>query len=235
LVIADRVVIRGAQTLVRPVHSGLMIEFANLLTVSNGARLELGDAVFTGSVPLQLGSNSLVQLTGSLTSSVPVTLGGGTLLVDHLVAPQLTLTNWSMLTCQTSTTNQMHKLEIEVSGALIVSTNSRIDVSAKGYLPGRTTGNTIIGGATGRSGGSYGGLGTSWWYGGNVNAVYGDYADPEDWGSGGAQGSGGGLVQILADRLVLDGQLLADGAAVWESGGGSGGGISIHVSTLAGL
>ena len=74
----------------------------------------------------------------------------------------------------------------------------------------------------------------------STNAVYGDYADPDDWGSGGTIGlgssstAGGGLVRIVAATLQLDGQVLANGGGTNDGGGGSGGGIYIAVTTLAG-
>src|SRR5262249_4180850 len=154
-------------------------DFQNTLIVTNGAYLEFTDAVLGGTTPLLLSGDSQIQSSGSLTSTAPVKVEGGMLVVEHMVVPQLMLTNGAVLTSQTSTTNQMHKLEVEISGMLIVSTNSRIDVSGKGYLGGYTSGNTTNGASLGKSGGSYGGLGV-----GQVNAVYGDYADPEDWGSG---------------------------------------------------
>ncbi|HEX8203831.1 MAG TPA: hypothetical protein VF590_25365 [Isosphaeraceae bacterium] len=115
--------------------------------------------------------------------------------------------------------------------------SSRIDVSGKGYLPGRTTGNSTTGGATGWSGGSYGGWGLG--ERGASNAVYGDYADPDEPGSGSGpnySSPGGGLARITAGTLQLDGQLLADGpGASGNSGaGGSGGGIAVAVATLRG-
>src|SRR5207247_1170990 len=70
----------------------------------------------------------------------------------------------------------------------------------------------------GRGGGSEGGVGGS--PGGTTaTQVYGDYRDPAEPGSGGAQlvnlprrgGNGGGLVRITAGRLELDGSILANG------------------------
>ncbi|HEU0011310.1 MAG TPA: hypothetical protein VFT34_15940, partial [Verrucomicrobiae bacterium] len=100
----------------------------------------------------------------------------------------LVLTNNATLTHSPCTTTNVHKLELAVSNEIVVSANSRIDVSERGYLPGYTTGNTTVGGALGTAGGSYGGLGDVSMpgaaLGARVNAVYGDYADPNDWGSG---------------------------------------------------
>ena len=49
----------------------------------------------------------------------------------------------------TSTATQMYELDLAIAGSLIVDATSRIDVNGKGYLPGHTTGNTTVGGATG--------------------------------------------------------------------------------------
>ena len=71
-------------------------------------------------------------------------------------------------------------------------------------------------------------------------AVYGDFRDPADPGSGGGTdgngtfgGTGGGLVRITAQTVQLDGPLVADGA---PGGGGccAGGGIKLIVTTLRG-
>ena len=65
-----------------------------------------------------------------------------------------------------------------------------------------------------------------------TNNVYGDYAQPDDWGSGGGEDPGGGLIQIMADTMALDGQILADAPSGHYTG--SGGGVLIEVMTLAG-
>jgi hypothetical protein len=84
-------------------------------------------------------------------------------------------------------------------------------------------------------GGNYGG--------GSVNAVYGDFMNPNEVGSGGGGesydgnyygGSGGGLVRITAGTLTVNGSILADGGGSWYRGGGSGGGVWLNVGTLSG-
>src|SRR5262249_44619400 len=135
------------------------------------------------------------------------------------------LIDGAVLTHSSDTATQTHKLDLSVTSQVIVDAASRIDVTGKGYVgasgttPGRTTGNTTVGGAQGYSGGSYGGSGVVGDPRGSTNRTYGDYADPDDWGSGGgnawgydAGGSGGGLARIAAATLALDGQVLADGA-----------------------
>src|SRR4030095_5377012 len=185
------------------------------LVVSSGATLSVGQS-FTLDQMLTLTNGGTLVVSGAFTSSIPVEVRGGTLSVDRIQAPELVVADDGLLTCPPG---YPHKLEVEVAGTLFVDVSSRIDVRGKGYLRGRTTGNTAVGGATGNSGGSYGGLGGS--VGGTANAVYGDYADPDDWGSGGGAYQGGGLTRIRATSLRLDGQILANGLG--ESGGGGAG------------
>ena len=73
-----------------------------------------------------------------------------------------------------------------------------------------------------------------------TNAVYGDYRNPNEFGTGGYKGTpsflaqtpGGGLIRIVADTLQVDGAINADGIA--GEGAGSGGGIRLDVGTLSG-
>src|SRR5437879_4813538 len=58
----------------------------------------------------------------------------------------LLLTNNAVLTHLACTTSQTHKLDLSVTNEIVVSTDSWIDVSGKGYLPGYTTGNVAQGG-----------------------------------------------------------------------------------------
>ena len=114
-----------------------------------------------------------------------------------------------------ATITDTYSLRVTVTDTLLVSTTGAIDLSGRGYLVGRTTGNSTASGATGLSGGSHGGLG---WdaAGGATNQVYGDYRNPDDLGSGGgsawgAGGSGGGLLHITADTAIIEGSILANG------------------------
>lgn len=169
--------------------------------------------------------------------SLPLTVDGATLAGRRIVAPELAVINGGVVTALVPSASQVHKLELDIAGTLSVSATSKIDVTAKGYLRRRTTGNTTSGGATGDGGGSYGGLGGVP-SGSTTNATYGDFADPDDWGSGGARGdvfgddltgAGGGLVRITSETLVLNGRLLANGI-----NGSSGGGIFVSVAALIG-
>ena len=239
--IAEPVIIRGSHAQVQPEHAGLVVLFEHTLTVANGASLQLNEVQFSGPEPFQLGSGSSVSVRGTLTSAAQVVVDGATLTAANIEVSSLLLTNSGLVT----TFGPLYRLDLFVTNAITVSADSRIDVSGLGYLPGRTSGNTTIGGATVANGGSYGGLGNSIYGGGAPNSVYGDYANPDDWGSGAGpyvgngNGSGGGLVRLTAGSLFLDGQLLADGSYPVNCGccfaGGAGGGIYVSVGTLAGV
>jgi hypothetical protein len=141
------------------------------------------------------------------------------------------LVGGAVLTHSANTSTQTHKLDLNVTGQVIVDATSRIDVSGKGYLSGRTSGNTTVGGATNEGGGSHGGRGWTPYSYSTTNAAYGDYADPDDWGAGGSSSSGGGLVRVMAGALALDGWIAADGAS---RGDGAGGSVYVAVATLSG-
>ncbi|MCX6903292.1 MAG: immunoglobulin domain-containing protein [Verrucomicrobia bacterium] len=141
-------------------------------------------------------------------------------------------------------------LSLKVAGTLTVLGDGRIDVSGMGFRGGYRDVNpsgtgetrspdgsaTVVGGASGRSGGSYGSLGTPAG-GGTPNAIYGLSNAPAELGSGGGAdlpihpgGNGGGRVDLEAQNVVLLGQILADGAGGSSSlSGGSGGAIWLRL------
>ncbi|HYG24635.1 MAG TPA: Ig-like domain-containing protein [Verrucomicrobiae bacterium] len=177
-------------------------------------------------------------------------LDGAIVSATNLVVSSLTLTNGSVLTHPVAEANRESRLEISVSGPLIVSTNSRIDVSARGYLGGRvdgnpgdrarTLGNTTENGSTRRNGGSYGGLAAFGNTEQTVNGTYGLYSNPNELGSGGGSdsgrgGNGGGLLRITANSVAIHGKILANGGdGGFLGGGGSGGGVKISTTMLTG-
>ena len=72
-----------------------------------------------------------------------------------------------------------------------------------------------------------------------MNPTYGDYADPDDWGSdAGYLNLGGGLLRLTAGVLTLNGRILANGQQGNDSAGngpgGSAGGIFIETAVLGG-
>ncbi|MCP4970509.1 MAG: hypothetical protein GY932_07950, partial [Arcobacter sp.] len=196
-------------------------------------------------------NNGGVTVNGKITNASDYNLYNSTLVVDSITSDTLTLTNNSLLTHPATTTADEHKLVINTN-TLTIDIGSSIDVTGKGYLGansggnlgnyGRTIGNTTTGGSFGYSAGGYGGLGGK--YGGHsVNAVYGSLYNPDDLGSGGggdngnSGGNGGGLVKILANDIVLNGHISANGGDGFNgqyNGGGSGGGVYVDTGTLSG-
>ena len=224
--------------------AGSMNPAVSLSETQGGQVVVSGD--LTLNVPFALDGGSLEA--ASVTSSLPLTAHEGTVATDRLEAPDLNLTSGSKLTSLATTVDQVHTLEILVPGVVRVDTSSKIDVSGKGYLPGYTIGNTTDGGATRWAGGSYGGAGgrASALSPGQTNLVYGDYADPDEPGSGGGIYDGGypqgapgrrpgsdrGRHAAIGWRILADGQSGANFTPVYT--GGSGGGVLIDVGILAG-
>ncbi|HQL74510.1 MAG TPA: Ig-like domain-containing protein, partial [Phycisphaerae bacterium] len=175
-----------------------------------------------------------------------VVVAGGTLTIDgpHDLV-DLLIQAGGTVTHSATTTAAEYRLDLTVSGLLWIEQGSKIDVSARGYTDNRTVGNTTTGGATGGSGGSYGGLGRDA-RGGTANWTYGDYRDPNELGSGGGgdgsngAGSGGGLARLDVGLAAIDGSILANGGRgtylYYEHyrGGGSGGGIRLDAEVLTG-
>ena len=111
-----------------------------------------------------------------------------------------------------------------------INSFASLSVTAGGYLQGpgfnRQPG----------VGGSHGGQAS----GASRDLVYGSLFEPTDFGSGSldtasaAQRGGGRLVMNVADVLVVDGEVHADGGGSTRSGGGSGGSILITAKVLKG-
>jgi hypothetical protein len=151
----------------------------------------------------------------------------------------------ALLTHSPATSTSEYRLELSLPDGLWIDAVSKIDVTGKGYLPGRTLGNTTTGQASGLAGGSYGGLGA--FRSGVPNQTYGDYRNPNEPGAGSGNANtyastgsaGGGLVRITAASAQVDGSILALGSGPVtdiSSGpaGGAGGGIYLKVGALSG-
>ncbi|MFO0957422.1 MAG: hypothetical protein U0800_08130 [Isosphaeraceae bacterium] len=196
---------------------------------------------------------SFVYISADVILTAPITISeantsydGHDLLIDGATVAidgphnfhSVHLVNGGSLTHSSSSTTQTHGLLLTVMEQVIIDASSAIDVTGRGYASGYTSGNTTVGGAVGYAGGSYGGRGGPTSNLAPVNATnlaYGDYADPDDWGSGGGGASrGGGLVRLHAAALQLDGVVRADGGSAGSSGGGSGGGVLVDVGVLSG-
>jgi len=230
--IPDAVLIRGSRTLVGPAQADMALDFQSSVTVSNLGYLSVPSEMrISASGSLHIRTQGSVAVPGTLISGGPVVVAGATLSGGLIICPEVAATNGGILTSFSAAASQTYKLDLRVAGTLTVDAASKIDVSTQGYLAGRTSGNTTMGGATGQGAGSHGGLGGSLF--GTACRVYGDYANPNDWGSGSVDVSGGGLVRVNAATLLLDGQILADGSGGCF-GGGAGGGIYVEVARIQG-
>jgi hypothetical protein len=179
--------------------------------------------------------------------------GGHLVVGDRLTVPgSLRVAEHARITHPETTLTYDAILDLE-AGELTIDATSSIDVSARGYLGGQgyeEAGHTIRDAAgnelqrAGRhNGGSYGGLGGHYSdVAEQPNPIYGSLTDPIDLGSGGGAygntdgGDGGGRIFILADTLVNDGAIRADGGAIpnTPAGMGSGGTVNLNVGTLSG-
>lgn len=172
--------------------------------------------------------------------------GGNLAVADSLIVPgSIQLEEYGLLTHLEATDSFISWLDVAV-GNLLIDTTSRIDVTGRGYIggrsgseSGRTLGN-VFGSGQG-AGGSYGGLGSR--YSSYLpNAVYGNPSDPSDLGSGGGTwsgyfgGDGGGLALIQAGNITLNGAIISNGGESEGSaaGDGSGGTINIRTANLTG-
>ncbi len=196
--------------------------------------------------PLGLATDSVFQVENLVIAGTNVV--AATAREMPIQANAVAVLDGAVLTHQPTTLTQEFSLQLTITNGLLVDSNSVIDVSGRGYvndgtLGALTLGNTNTGAASGRSGGSYGGLGAPA-SGGQGNSTYGDYHNPNELGSAGAGaqangGAGGGLARISAASVQIDGALLANGANAVDSGdygggGGSGGGVWLHVGSLSG-
>ena len=158
-----------------------------------------------------------------------------------------------IITHSPATTTNAYGVEFEATEEVEIENGGKIDVSEKGYLGGKATGQ--LGRGPGNianvlSVGSYGGIGTK--AAGNTpdtntlsvrQAPYGNAANPNDLGSGSAYwsnnpslgGNGGGLIRIKAPSMTLNGSLLANGQSTGVLIPGAGGGIKIDLNSTGKL
>ncbi|MEM7393567.1 MAG: thrombospondin type 3 repeat-containing protein, partial [Verrucomicrobiota bacterium] len=173
-------------------------------------------------------SPTLIAATNLTYEGETIVVDGTTLTIDgsHFFA-HLHVTNGGTIN---HSAGRPDGVSMSVHGTVIVNAGSSIDVSGLGRLPTAEV--------TGRSGGSYGGLGENA-LNGTSNPTYGNEYEPIDLGTGG-QGSnpcfGGGRIRLTANLLNLNGTLLAEGEdGPSLTGGGSGGSIWLDVGSICGF
>lgn len=211
---------------------GNTAEHLSTIRVVEGVELDVSITLTAGDPSLD--GQSVIVTDGTLTIEGPhtfrdlVVLGGGT--VTH----------------PPTDPSAEHRLELDVTRDVYIGCGRAIDVAGRGYpggpasQAGYTYPNTPVGGAAARTGGSHGGRG------GRVdpeapNPAYGDLFLPRDPGAGGgsdgstAGGAGGGAVVLrAAGDVAIDGRIEVAGSQS-AAGGGAGGSVQIHGTTIFGL
>jgi len=154
------------------------------------------------------------------------------------------LINKAVLTHDPINTARDSGLQLIVD-TLMVDSTSLIDVSSKGYHGGNSTNCALTKGfkcgATGTSGGSYGGDGGE--INGTTNTLYDTPDMVTEFGSGGASpyldtthfgGSGGGKISITASVIIINGMIRNNGANSDSGGAGSGGSVRLYSDVING-
>ena len=152
---------------------------------------------------------------------------------DMLIQGNLNLSNGAALTTRAANTSTqtINDLKLTVTGTITVDEFSVIDVSGRGY-PDRYHGPGYISVVNGYEANCHAGTNRN---GSNVNCTpYGRYERARYAGGGTLNASGGGIIELYADELVLDGKIKANGDVGTNYGGGAGGSIHIEVVTLSG-
>jgi hypothetical protein len=180
-------------------------------------------------IPVNAASPDWVAL-----QATPGVLASGTLTINDAkqVAGLYVLSGATVTHADYSGSFDTKSVNLDVAGDLWIERGGKVDVSAKGYAanvsyPGATT-------PGGGSGGSHVGSGGLWNTPASTN--FGSVVIPREAGGGGGQdgSKGGGVVAIRADRLIVDGSILADGTT-FGTGGGAGGSIALATRELGGV
>lgn len=159
----------------------------------------------------------------------------------------LTIEDGGVVTHSSQGLTGTKSFDLDITGTLSISADSRIDVSAKGGLGGLVAPNSATQGRTSQNvagpddaSGSHGGLGQADSVG---QPAVGVFSDATFVGGGASSSlepvrpgtSGGGLARLRAQTAVLNGRILANGGpSVSGSRTGAGGGIRLEVSSLQG-
>ncbi|MGD9164926.1 MAG: hypothetical protein PVF13_09230, partial [Chromatiales bacterium] len=206
------------------------------LTIGGGAEVTVNGALTIGDTLTV--ADSATQLDATSITAGEVLLDAGTVVSQQVASDSdITLRNSATLSVPDATTDPKQVFGLKVSAVnhiLLEDIDSAIDVSGKGYPAGHYTGPGfwVDSDASGcHAGGRSDDLSSPF-------CIYGRYQRARFAGSGGNQysttynGRGGGLVEISATSLTLNGAIRADG--IGGTTGGAGGSIHIEAAQLAG-
>jgi hypothetical protein len=156
--------------------------------------------------------------------------GGGLIeLVDTLSLDTCVFDSNTTLTQKTMTANRIYRVAV-IASYFELKNGSKIDVTGKGYPRGCSINEQISNNYF--RGGSHAGIGKS-----SVFSVYDSYLEPEYAGAGGGSismgAAGGGIVRLIANKVICNGKILANGATDYY-GDGAGGSIWINAESVDG-
>ena len=174
-----------------------------------------------------------------LLSGDPIRVAGeqaiaGSVQTDAIFADRLVVQAGSTLTQRSTASSTTPESLTIAARELVVEPGASIDVSARGYKGGATyVGH--VGTGTGWNGGSHLGEGGVARTDHPIGETFGSVYRPQENGGGGGYSDirGGGTVRIEAERVVLDGEIRANGAAGCE--GAAGGSVWLKTTVLAGI
>ncbi|HEX7026477.1 MAG TPA: thrombospondin type 3 repeat-containing protein, partial [Gammaproteobacteria bacterium] len=238
LVMSDAVLIDRALVLDQSGNGSVHIKGA---TDFDSVAISSGQITFseplTVSGALTVGGNAVVKALDVTAGTVTVT--DATLESELLSADELTLSGAATLTTPPASAgaSRLYGLLLNVAGAVHVDMNSKIDVSGKGYPPDYWSGPDF---SNNTRRGCHGGIQRGY---GSSDCTYGRYARARYAGSAGYhydannRGEGGGILELVAGSVQVDGQILASGTqSAWSTNGaGAGGSIHIEAASLSGV
>ena len=200
--------------------SGQPIQVASLTSVGSGQSTIVAPSLSVEGDALIDGIKLILQIDGQ------ISIGG-----------DLTLANGAKLTVPAASSSLavLHELDLLVGGTLTVDADSVIDLDGKGYPPNRWSGPDF---SSNTRTACHGGRRSNT----SADCTYGRYERARYAGSSGIYynasntGYGGGIGEITAEALVLEGVIRANGlpSQYYSEGAGAGGGLHLDVTTLSG-
>jgi len=157
---------------------------------------------------------------------VSVDSGGSYVSGGILQSDTMLIDSSGVLSSLASTEYNVERLHVEAN-IISIDRFGVIDVTGRGYPAGITVGGERI--SFDYCGGSHGGTDYH-----SSCPTYGNYFNPDLPGSGGSHNSGGGVIFLQSDKLLLDGLISANGNRLGYYGPGAGGSIVIACDSLVG-
>ncbi|MEM1180659.1 MAG: PKD domain-containing protein [Acidobacteriota bacterium] len=236
-----RVLLEGAASAISSGDTVVGVYKFDRVTVTGAGRLIVGDVFEVAEVITEDGGT--LDASAVTIDQFEVPAGSVVEVTEAIHAREIRVRG----TLRTDATRGSLVLDAET---LVVEPGGRIDQSGRGFLGGpgpegdNLRGLTPAGVEGSRTGASHGGFGH---LGDDHGEAYGSVYRPRFSGAGGGSfrktsnthtfrgGTGGGVVEIRADDMIVDGEIVANGVAGEEGDyGGAGGSLYLDVGRLSG-